>query len=96
MAILPLYIGSNVFAVYGTGATSPINGIVIPSETRWATIYQLGNMSWPSPQTGDVVIYKETGVDCRLAYTGTTGTGIYTIVKQDAIIATKEIPPVAP
>lgn len=88
---LPIHLGVDEVMIYGVGSSDPIQNIIPPSNHYWGSIYQLGENSWPFPQSGDNVLFGESGVVCRLNYTGSTKAGTYTILKQAAIIATQEI-----
>jgi hypothetical protein len=92
MSVIPSYFGSGIVGIYGLGSADSVEGMTPPDGFFWGSIYQLGDTSWPYPQIGDNVLFNSSEIVCRLSYTGATNTGTYTLIRQQGIIATEQIP----
>jgi hypothetical protein len=84
---LPIYLGLGLVAIYGPGVTSSLHGItVVPNSFKFGTIYQMwDNGSVNTNLIGDVVMFKEDDVVCRLALDGVQ----HTIMEQAKLVITE-------
>jgi hypothetical protein len=68
--VLAVYFGFPFVGIYGPGVVSNNHGItVVPNRYKFGTIYQIGGDADPF-QVGNVVMFKEDDVECRLTWDG--------------------------
>jgi len=65
---LPVFLPYNIVSIYGIGSTTGVSSIVPPTGYLFGDIDQVSQYGIEWANIGDNVLFKESDIQCRLAY----------------------------
>ena len=88
---LPFYFPYNIVSIYGIGSSVSGSGIVQPANYLWGNVDAVSQygIEWAAP--GDSVLFKETDIECRLAYAADNTS--YTLIAEAKLVGREIIAP---
>jgi len=81
---LPIFLPYGVVSIYGVGSMTSYNGIVQPEGSLWGNVDAVSQYGIVWAKHGDNVLFKDSDVECRLAYP--TDNTSYTLIAEVKLV----------